>query len=85
MKAVKKWVYLTVQDVSDISTNVHTSDKIAPVCLPLRGVEAEPLVGVDMVTAGWGKTGNGELALFSIIFCFYNLSLLSRDKKKSIL
>ena len=52
----------TVQDVSDISTILPTSDKIAPVCLPLRGLEAEPLVGIDMVTAGWGKTGNGEIA-----------------------
>jgi hypothetical protein len=38
---------------------VDFSDKISPCCLPLRSQEAEPLVGLDMVTAGWGKTGNG--------------------------
>ena len=57
---MKEFPYLMSKLLLNISTNVHTSDKIAPVCLPLRGVEPEPLVGIDMVTAGWGKTGNGK-------------------------
>ena len=56
-------VYLSLNSFKAITINhVSTliSDKIAPVCLPLRGAEAETLVGIDMVTAGWGKTGSGE-------------------------